>query len=567
MNINNFKNKINPVIFERGENYYFDNAVVDLQGTENGQWFALVEGSYADDYEVDIKINSDGEIQKYYCNCPYDGAICKHVVAVLLKIKDEKQITGTEVKNKKEAWKEIADNVPENELREFIKKYAAKNSDFRNDLTVRFSEYSNSDTGDIYRHTVQNIFFSAGGKYGFIDYNHIYTAMRQIDSLLYNAEDLIKEKKHKEAFRIVSAIAPECINNIENIDDSNGECGGAIYRSFELVSKILKLSDDETFKNEVFEWIFEQAQNKNYNDYGCGDELEPLLIEACDNRHKINIVHEFIDKKLKQTESRDDWSGNYQKTKYLKHKVKLYNISDETKKADKIIYDNINLTDFRKIIVDRKINDKNYKEAVNLIEEGIKIATKDNLSGITIQWKETLLKIYQELKDIKNIKKYAEELFFSGWNDMSYYKILKEIWKPEDKEIEKLLKKNPKQGNYYYSLPVSVANIYIEEKMWDRLFELVKQNPRINTLLTYTQYLKELYPSELIKLFKTAIEKFADKNTGRSAYKDIVDYLYKMSEIKDAKDEAKNIMHGLLDKYKNRPAMKDEFMKSSFYKK
>lgn len=101
MNLDNFESKISPVIFERAEDYYHDNAVTDLQGMENRQWFAIVEGN--EDYEVDIRLGKNGKILDYYCNCPYDGEICKHVVATLLKIRDENPvIENKKSKSKKE---------------------------------------------------------------------------------------------------------------------------------------------------------------------------------------------------------------------------------------------------------------------------------------------------------------------------------------------------------------------------------------------------------------------------------------------------------------------------------
>jgi hypothetical protein len=52
-------------------------------------WTAEVEGS--DLYTVEIKLNN-GEIVSWECDCPYDyGDICKHVVAVLLYIRDNKK--------------------------------------------------------------------------------------------------------------------------------------------------------------------------------------------------------------------------------------------------------------------------------------------------------------------------------------------------------------------------------------------------------------------------------------------------------------------------------------------
>lgn len=259
MNLNNFKNKISPVIYERGEDYYYDNATADLQDMENGQWFAIVEGN--EDYEVDISISENSEIQDYDCNCPYDGEICKHVVAVLLKIKDEMQIpenTGKKAK-KEPGWKEIVSNVPENELRKFIKEYAAKNRDFRNNLTTCFSGYDSADNSVKYRQMVQEIFFASEERYGFNDYYQSYETMSNVYNLLRKADEFIEEDNYKEAFYIAAAVAPECIEAIQSMDDSDGECGGAINDSFNIVSKILELSDDETLRNEIFEWILQEA--------------------------------------------------------------------------------------------------------------------------------------------------------------------------------------------------------------------------------------------------------------------------------------------------------------------
>lgn len=53
-------------ILARGEMYYYDGAVQDLEKTEHG-YHALVKGT--DDYEVDIEME-DGQICEMYCTVP-----------------------------------------------------------------------------------------------------------------------------------------------------------------------------------------------------------------------------------------------------------------------------------------------------------------------------------------------------------------------------------------------------------------------------------------------------------------------------------------------------------------
>jgi uncharacterized Zn finger protein len=72
-----------PQSFERGENYYEQNAVIDIR--RRGEALqADVEGSQYEPYRVRIELDDTGIIETT-CSCPYDhGGICKHRVAVLL---------------------------------------------------------------------------------------------------------------------------------------------------------------------------------------------------------------------------------------------------------------------------------------------------------------------------------------------------------------------------------------------------------------------------------------------------------------------------------------------------
>ncbi len=567
MNLNTFENEISPVIFQRGENYYLDNAVADLQEMGNGQWFAIVEGS--NDYEVDVRLGEDDDIQEYYCDCPYDGEICKHVVAVLLKIKEEIQIPKETVKKakKESGWKKIINTAPETELRKFVLEYATKNREFRNSLSIKLSEYDSGDNYKKYRGIVSNAFHIAGGSHGFIDYYHSHAAMNPIYELLQKADCFFENNNHKEVFNIVSAITPECVEAIQYMDDSNGECGGAISDSFNTISKILESGVNESLKNEIFEWLLQQAYNPDYNSYGCADELEPLLVDAADIPDKINKVHKFLDQQLKNAAKAEEWSKEYRTQKYLQFKTELYKKSGENEKAEKIITDNIRISEFREIIVNEQLDKGNYKKVIQLIEDGIKIAIEDNYSGIVTRWKEKLLDIYKQENNILEIKKYASELFFNGHYEMEYYRILKSTYSSNEwlneKEniISRIIKKHEKKSHFGYYFSDPVATIYIEEGMWDRLFNLVKQNPRINILLNYTQYLKKSYSSELVEMYKLAIMDYAEKNTGRGAYIELVNYIKKMLDLQGGKEQARLITSQLLEKYKNRPAMKDEFRK------
>lgn len=89
--ISNFERYVLPKILARGEDYYDSGAVLGIEEESPGEWFATVCGT--EHYEVTVSLAGD-EIAEWECDCPYDGNICKHVVATLLAIRDNRSKTG-----------------------------------------------------------------------------------------------------------------------------------------------------------------------------------------------------------------------------------------------------------------------------------------------------------------------------------------------------------------------------------------------------------------------------------------------------------------------------------------
>ena len=85
MKLSQFETKIELHVLDRGYDYYVNQQVVAL--FKSGETYeALVQGS--SDYNVEVTILND-EITDYECSCPFEGPICKHVVAVLYKIRKD----------------------------------------------------------------------------------------------------------------------------------------------------------------------------------------------------------------------------------------------------------------------------------------------------------------------------------------------------------------------------------------------------------------------------------------------------------------------------------------------
>jgi uncharacterized Zn finger protein len=77
-------------IFERGRRYYRGKQVFDLV-LRGDLLYAAVQGSEYDPYQVSIRFADDG-LASAVCSCPYEGAVCKHVVAALLVVAREPEL-------------------------------------------------------------------------------------------------------------------------------------------------------------------------------------------------------------------------------------------------------------------------------------------------------------------------------------------------------------------------------------------------------------------------------------------------------------------------------------------
>ncbi|WP_233445960.1 SWIM zinc finger family protein [Myroides odoratimimus] len=120
-NLFNFETNVSNIILKRGFEYYEQGMVKDITKLGDYIYEGEVEGN--DDYTVVIELDKSQSIKDYNCDCPYDGAVCKHVVAVLYQLRDDMTIEVVPKKTKKVkrmSFKDLVEQLSIEDLREFI---------------------------------------------------------------------------------------------------------------------------------------------------------------------------------------------------------------------------------------------------------------------------------------------------------------------------------------------------------------------------------------------------------------------------------------------------------------
>jgi tetratricopeptide (TPR) repeat protein len=514
MNLNNFHKHISQKIYERGEEYYEYDSVNNVEHDYPGTWKAEVEGS--DLYSVEIKLNGD-EIVSWECDCPYDyGDICKHVVAVLLYIKDNKD-------KHPDLHPQKNTNVPGDYTKEIQKCFHVRNS---------YDNYG-------YSHEGESISIRLG-KY------------------IEKAKSLIKLNCEEEALTILLHIIKKIGDDYEEFDDYNGDLACVCQEASEIIAIMIKSDLPDNLLKVVMDELSQMIKNRNYDNYSLADLNQILFsisLKTSDFEKGIAIIDEAL-----KTEP-----DSFRTFSLVTSKIELLEQAGKREEVKNVISHYLYLPEVRKIKLKELISEKQYEKALLLIDEGISLAEKKEHPGTVNDWKDEKLTVFQWMNNKEKIIELAEDLFVNGRESMKYYRILKTVISTEKwaSYLDNFLLKSGKHKKWGIGGHV-LAQIYIAEEYWDRLMEYVEKNIQLgkyNSLGEYESYLKPRYPERMLVFYRTQITDYAAKNMGREHYKYIADVLKAMKNYPGGTEIVNSLLVHFKSIYSNRRAMMEELGK------
>jgi len=140
--LDNFESFVAYRILVHGEEYYEAGAVSELEESLPGEWSATVKGTKS----YNVNISMDGrEIVSWYCGCPLDGEICKHIVAALLAIRNHERKNGQSPQPYIDDIKQLMEHIHPQDLSQFIREYATMHPEFKKSLLSRFTGKKGSE--------------------------------------------------------------------------------------------------------------------------------------------------------------------------------------------------------------------------------------------------------------------------------------------------------------------------------------------------------------------------------------------------------------------------------------
>lgn len=568
--IQNFDKWVGKTILQRGEQYYSNGAILNLE-ENGGNWTAEVEGSEV--YSVTVSLKNDKEISEYFCDCPFDGDICKHLVAVFFAIREEiKERVHIPKKNtKKNPFEDLLTKINAEEYSNFIGHYALKNKDFKTAFEIFFADKDDQiDMGKKYTDLIRKLIKKYTSR-GFVDYRSSSGLANEVSRLLDKGYELAHKNNYMDAFAIATSVLREMMNVLTCCDDSNGSLSGTTFNAIELIGTIAN-GEDIAFdmKEHIFGVLLIEINNSNYFDYGnMGYEMFSVFENLAIQLNKEKIFIDFIDKQLiKLTGKYDGYRRNF----FNAQKISFLKVLGKQDEAEELIQQNLDIESVRQEEINKAIDKKDFAAAKKLINGGIKVAEDKKHPGTVFQWEKELLRIAILENDLLLVQNYYKRFAIGRSGiDRQYYNLWKATYKKDEwmvvieslinETIQRITKEHTDSRWFPLSAQLlhALAPFYIEEKYWDRLFALVKNDGDMERIIRYHSYLVHQYPSELLQIYLPALEIQGDNTSDRSQYANLVRLMEQLiNDIPEGKEQIIAVAQKLKLKYPRRPAMVEE---------
>lgn len=549
MRLDDFENEISAVIFRRGEDYYENGLVEDLEEVAPGRWNAVVEGTT--DYETEVCIKN-GEIVSWDCDCPYDGYMCKHVVAVLLAVRDE----GTgfsdyeEVRTEQEQLSQDDAAVSgdlmarislltEKQLREFVGKYAQKDAVFKEELLKHVMSRQLSGTTETYRREVRK----------YICYADIY-------GILDKGILLLEAGRIEEAVAIALQTFESFADEYEYDDyaDNDNIDSEVCERAGDLIRRIV---NDSRTASELKRSIVVELDSLSGKDvYAQFDmfDMDGLVMDVSQSIFSKEDILAMIDIHLRT-------EPEYRLADWVQRKVHVLAGMGRTDEAADVVDRYLYLPEIRREEVDKAVGVGNYERALAMLDEGIDLAEKNGHYGTRNSWRERKREVFEAQGRVDDVVEITREMFLDS-PKMEDYRRLRSLIKAEKwpEYLDSLIDR-ARLVDYSYYTSCSRAEIFREEKEYDRLLALIaklRPEDRLHALMTYSSVLQAGYSAQLLDMFTPLIKDYAERNVNVKAYPYVVQVLRQMRKLNGGEEVVSELVSLFRSKYARRSRMMQE---------
>ncbi|OMF25620.1 hypothetical protein BK133_21250 [Paenibacillus sp. FSL H8-0548] len=565
MKLNQIEIRIEPFILERGEVYRENGHILSINEIKPRVYHAEVVGSEL--YDVEIQLDSHGEVTSTLCECPYDkGPICKHAAAVLLEIRDEfssKEKVQSSPENKPAPKKNIAyqlSKLSKDELITLLINFSNEIEEVEQALSLKFIDIDNKEGLNQYKKIIRSSIKQNSDRHGFVAYRNVSSAIAGANKIMEKAEEVLESGHYLRAVEISFCIMHEMGDLLQSCDDSDGYVGGLIEECLNVVHSTASQFEYCSVKDRpvLFQMLLKEVLHPSLEGW---NEWQLSLMESAiyfiTNVSEKDLWSELIER-LEIHERNNSSYSSYFTEEAAKLRFQVIERLEGDSQALMFLQDRLDITAFREMAIENAIKNLQFDKALELVEQGEQKDASKGYPGLVDKWKKCRYEIYERTHQVKHQLDLAKEFALSG--DYSYYLKLKELYSKDEWEAayEGFLDEIEINSDRNWNTASLYTRVLVEEKETLRILKYVHEHK--HTLMNYYPHLISEHAEEVFLLFTQVISEETAQSSNRSQYRRVCEIIRHLIKAGGGV-HAKRIIEQLCLTYPNRPALMDELKK------
>jgi hypothetical protein len=451
----------------------------------------------------------------------------------------------------------LLQKIKRQELLQFLQSYSKQNTAFKTDLLLHFADKISLSGSKKYDVLIQSIIRGSCEEKVELDQPDLPKIATQVGELLKHAEEQLMLRNYLDPFNLATAVVEQLRSYITGGEKTDPVLNDRFARCFFILNDLLNSEAGPDLKDSVFNFALIEAQK--FSDYrnSIKENCYELLLNAAFDHEKQKQVLDLFDQIIKNIKRLHiERDREQQEEFYLRKKISLLEKMGRADAAQQVIDENLNITSFRKEVIDKAIKEGDFASAKALIRESKMINQQKGRLYLTSEWDKRLLKIAIEEKDISNIRTIGLRLFYDQF-DISYYRVIRKTYTAErwPAEAQKIIESIKAEANFGVKGIHALAVIMIEEQWWLQLLHLVQKNASLEFAEDYYHLLKDKFPVELVDVYREALRRYAEHNMGREHYEILVSTLKKIQSLPTGKDVSRALSTEFKVKYAQRGNM------------
>lgn len=250
-------------VYERGEAYLAEGHIQRLTRFDDTVT-AVVRG----DRDYDVRLDLAADEFDPYCNCPYDGpGVCKHVVAVLLRLRDDPPEDASERVDP------VLADAEADKLRAFLREAFQSDPALLDRFLARFGEPTTQSAAE-FRAEVDRLFEETNPEYPVvfepIDFSELFDL----------AETYRTQGESRSAATVYRGLVEGLDDNMNNVDGAYDHFAQAFQRALDgYVACVADADLDTDVQADALQFLDDRAVSGT--EYLC-DRFRRAADELCD---------------------------------------------------------------------------------------------------------------------------------------------------------------------------------------------------------------------------------------------------------------------------------------------